>query len=259
MLWKQESDIIGIRMKLFLYISTFIVLLSSCQKTRDCFSNSGEEIILESVLEEFDSLFVNDDFIVYLIQDTVNYISISGHEAFVNSTTFKIEDNSLILRNNHKCKFSKPKSNQISVYIKVNEISRIRLNAASKIISETELSNDDEIGLIIGSKYTEVDLNLNCKTFYYWNTHLNGGKIILNGKVENLKLWNTSLGSVNASNLSAENVLIDTDSKADCHVNSNIKLDCTIRGEGNVYYTGTPSVILVNDTSSTGKLIFSEK
>ncbi|MCF6365817.1 MAG: DUF2807 domain-containing protein [Bacteroidales bacterium] len=246
-------------MKCFLYILLIISLLFSCRKADDCLSNAGKEIVVESSLNEFDTLFVNDIFTIYLIQDTFNQIRIEGYENFVNSTTFEVKDNSLFLQNEHKCKFSKPNKKDIFVFITINEISRIRLNEASKVISETELNNDSEIGLIINSKYNEADLNLNCKTFYYWNTHLNGGKINLKGKVENLRLWNTSLGSVDASNLSAKNVLVDTDSKADCKVVANSKLDCTIKGQGNVYYSGNPDIIILNDTVSTGKLIYSEK
>jgi len=246
-------------MKLYLYILLIISLLYSCQKAQDCFSGAGKEIITESSLDEFDTLFVNDNFTVYLIQDTFNHIRIEGHEKFVNSTTFELKNNSLFLRNEYKCVFTKPKSKDISVYITIDEISRIYLYASSKVISEKELLNDSEIGLIINSKYNESDLNLNCKTFYYWNTHLNGGKINLKGQVETLKLWNTSLGSVNASILTANNVFVDTDSKADCKINVNKKLDCTIRGHGNVYYSGNPEIIILNDTLSTGKLIYSGK
>ena len=70
-------------------------------------------------------------------------------------------------------------------------------------------------------------------------------------EVEYLKIWNGSLGSVDSRDLSAENVLIVTDSKADCFVRVNNVLDCTIRGYGNVYYFGKPSVLIVNDTIST--------
>lgn len=244
-------------MKKFVYTLLFTGLLFSCQKVNDCFSGAGEEIIIESAISEFDSLYVNNVFEVHLIQDTIYYITIKAKEAFAESTSFNIVDNTLILENDHKCKFTKPEKNDIKVYIQVEEISRIRLNESSKLISDNALRNDNEIGLAINSKFNEADLNLDCKTFYYSNTHLNGGKTNLHGEVEYLKIWNGSLGSVDSRDLSAENVLIVTDSKADCFVRVNNVLDCTILGYGNVYYFGKPSVLIVNDTISTGKLIFS--
>lgn len=243
-------------MKKFILIIIFAGLLFSCQKAKDCLTGAGKEVIIESPVSDFDSLFVNDVFEVHLIQDTVNYITIKANKAFAESTTFKITDNTLILENNHKCKFSKPKKNKIKIYLQVKKISRIRLNAPSKLISDNVLQHDNEIGLIADSKFNEADLDLNCKTFYYWNTHLNGGKINLHGEVENLKLWHSSLCSVDADNLSVENVLVDTDSNADSYIRVKNKLDCTIRGNGNVYYYGNPDILIVNDTTSIGKLIF---
>jgi len=251
-------DIIGNRMKKTLIILVLLTMVLSCRKVKDCFSSAGEEILNEFELPEFDTLVIKDDFIVNLVQDSINYIQVSGYESFVNATEFVVEQNSLIVQNNHKCKFSKPKSNHTKLFIHINEISRIKLNSSSKFISQNELTNDDEIGLIINSKYNEVDLKLNCNTFYYWNTHLNGGKITLEGDINILKLWNTSLGSVNAQNLITSGVLIDTDSKADITVNVSEKIDCTVRGHGNVYCYGNPVIIIKNDSTSTGRLIFVE-
>ncbi len=244
-------------MKKFVYILIFIGILFSCQKAGDCFSSAGKEIVIESAISDFDSLYVNDVFEVHLIQDTINYITIIANEAFAESTTFNISNNTLVLENDHRCKFAKPEKNEIKIYIKVKKISRIRLNESSKLISDNVLLNDNEIGLTISSKFNEADLSLDCKTFFYSNTHLNGGQVILHGDLEYLKIWNGSLGSIDSRDLSADNVLIVTDSKADCFVRANNVLDCTIRGYGNVYYFGNPDVLNVNDTSSTGRLIFS--
>lgn len=242
-------------------IASFLVLIFfiifSCQKASDCFKSSGKEITIEKTLNNFDSLYVNDVFEVELTQDTINSISITGNEAFVNSTTFKIENNTLILENNHKCKFMKPKTNSIFVNIHVKEISFISLGGSSKVFSKNELINDYEIGLVCKSKYNDANLIVNSKVFYFWNNHLNGGKIKVKGNVETLKLWNTSLASVDATELNTKNVLVENNSKGDCKVLVSNKLDCTITGTGNVYYFGAPKTIIYNDSLSIGgKLLF---
>jgi len=242
--------------KLHIIILSFI-LLNSCQKAKDCFSNSGKEITIEQKLANFDSLYIENVFEVELIQDTINSISIKGHEAFVNSTNFKIENNTLIIDNNHKCKFSKPKTNSVLINIHVKRISFIRLDGSSKIFSKNELTNFNEIGLVATSKYNDADLIVNSQVFYFWNNHLNGGKIKVKGNVETLKLWNTSLASVDASNLISKNVLVENNSKGDCKVRVSNKLDCKITGTGNVYYFGMPNTIVYNDSLSIGgKLLF---
>jgi len=245
--------------KIYIFI-ILIIFFFSCQKATDCFSSSGKEILIEQTLSNFDSLYVNDVFEIELIQDTVNKIRIKGSEAFVNSTNYKIENNTLIINNSHKCKFAKPRNNLISIYLHVKRISFIRLNASSKVFSKTQLKNYNEIGLAVTSKYNEADLNVDCRVFYYWNSHLNGGRINIKGKADILKLWNVSLGSVDASNLFVRKALVENSSKGDCKVNVSENLNCEIRGTGNVYCIGNPNKINYVDSASIGgKLIFDEE
>jgi len=163
----------------------------------------------------------------------------------------------LILDNSHKCKFAKPKSNAIYIDIHVKRISFIRLGGSSKVFSKNTLNNYNEIGLVATSKYNDADLIVNSKVFYFWNNHLNGGKIKVKGNVETLKLWNTSLASVDATNLTAKNALVENNSKGDCKIQVSNKLNCKITGTGNVYYFGVPKTIIYDDSLSIGgKLLF---
>ncbi len=237
----------------FLILVLFFSL--KCQKAKDCFSNPGKKIIVEYELNEFDTMVVNDVFFIDIVQDTVNLIKISGYEDFVNTTNFKIADNSLILDNNHRCPFAKPEKNKINIEIRVNKISRIKLNEASELKSVNTLVNDGEIGLIVNSKYNEVDLKLNVNTFYYWNTHLNGGKIFLTGIGENIKLWNTSLGCVDARNFVCQNAYVQTNSKTDCYINACNSIEVEIQNTGNVYYSGTPEIVIKYAENAKGRLI----
>jgi len=77
----------------------------------------------------------------------------------------------------------------------------------------------------------------------------------LHGNSEYLKLWNTSLFSVDALGLNTDNALIENNSKSDIYLNTRKFLKCKITGSGNVYYQGNPSTIIVEDTASSGKLI----
>ena len=242
-------------MKKLIYIISFIFLFVSCQKTIDCISNVGEEVIYKYSLSDFDTLIVNNEFEINLVQDTVNMMIITAFEKYAESVSYKTENRCLFIDNSYHCNFTKPKKNKINAEIHVKKISLIRVNSPSKLISENTLINDDEIGVIVNPKFFEAELKVDCRVFYFWNTHLNGGKMYLYGNSEFLKLWNTSLFSVDASNLQTDNVFIDTNSKGTVNVTANKRLDCTIRSSGNVYYTGNPEIIFVNDTLSSGKLI----
>jgi hypothetical protein len=243
-----------IMQKLLFFISILSLSLS-CQKTKDCISSAGKEIVVEYDLEEFDTLIVNNVFFVSLVQDSLNTIKISGYEDFVNSTQFEIRDNCLILDNCHRCPFVKPDKNKVSVEIHTNKISRITLNEASEVKCLNTLMHENEIGLIVNSKYNEADLKLNVKTFYYWNTHLNGGKILVSGIGENIKLWNSSLGSVDARAFNCQRAFIWTNSKTDCFINASNSVEAEILNTGNIFYRGDPIVYLKYGENAEGRLI----
>lgn len=242
-------------MKKFFYIILFSLFFLSCQKTIDCFSNAGKVTTHEYNLTEFDTLIINNDFEVHLIQDTVNKLIVTAHKKYAETVRYNVENRCLILNNTFNCKFSKPKKNNILTEIHVKEISLLIINYPSKIVSDNTLINDNEIGVIVKPKFFEADLTVNCRVFYFWNTHLNSGKMYLHGNSEYLKLWNTSLFSVDASGLNSDKTYIENNSKGDIYLNAGKFLNCKITSSGNVYYKGNPATLIVEDTLSSGKLI----
>ncbi len=235
---------------LLLFLSFF-----SCRKTIDCIGNTGKKVIYQYEISDFDTLVVNNNFEINLVQDTVNKLIVSAYKKYADALTYSISDNSLFVDDTYNCKFTKPKKNKIRITLHVKRISLIRINAPSKIISEMPLINSDEIGVIVIPKIFEADLNVNCRVFYFWNTHLNGGKMFLHGNSEYLKLWNTSLCAVDASDLNTQNAYIENNSKGDITVKPEKFLSCKILNSGNVYYIGNPETIILDDTLSSGKLI----
>lgn len=242
-------------MKKLFYILIIGLFVLSCQKTFDCISGVGEKVTNKYEISDFDTLIINDNFEITLIQDTINELIVTAYKKYSDAVTYKISENCLLLDNTYNCKFTKPEKSKISINLHVKELSLIRINAPSNIHSDNTLINDNEIGVIVNPKFFEANLNVNCRVFYFWNTHLNGGKMYLHGNSEYLKLWNTSLFSVDASGLNTDNAYIENNSKSDIYLNARKFLKCKITGSGNVYYQGNPSTIIVEDTASSGKLI----
>ncbi|NPA68786.1 MAG: hypothetical protein GXO50_09285 [Chlorobi bacterium] len=241
--------------KILLFLIILSTIFNACTKTFDCITGAGDDVEYTFALQDFDTLKVNDVFDIELIQDTVNELKVFAKQKYADNLTYSTADNILTLDNAGNCKFTKPESSKIKIKLRVKKISRIKLNAASCIFSDDTLYNPDEIGLIANSKFNDVRLKVNCRVFYYWNTHLNGGKTTVEGKSAYLKLWNVSLAAVDAGNLISDDVYVENDSKGDIYVFARKILNCTVTGTGNVYYKGNPSTIIVEDTVSSGKLI----
>lgn len=222
----------------------------SCQKDETNFEKT------KSVnLDLFHTIEVNSPYDIFLVQDTFCGITISGSEKEIDKTTLTVSDSVLKLETGHAGQFIHPHRRNMLVYIHVPNLKRINIHETCKIVSEDPIGHGtDEIGVVVDTKLAELDLNLACKTFYYWNNP-NGTEMKLTGNVQELKIWNAGLGQVEASTLQSDYVLCVNGSLGDCSVRANQKLEYSITNKGNIYYYGNPAEIVEFTVPAGGKLI----
>ena len=231
----------------------FIVLAFACFVLFSC-EKSMEKVTVERSLEEFDTLTVKNVFEIFLTQGTTNSIRLEGAKKIIENIDVRVENNTLILDNLYKGNWVHPKKNKIYVYITTNGLTRINSNETCNIQTTNALTGN-EIGLVMTSKLNEATLEVNCNSFYFWNNHPCGGKLVLKGNTNELKLWNFALMSVDATELTAQISSVENHSKGDCRVHCLNKFTYSILGSGNIYLTGNPPEIIKIEESSTGKLI----
>lgn len=210
--------------------------------------------VLEMPLESFSVLSINDRFDVVLTQGTDEHIKISGHPSLVKKVEFNIIDNELIISSKSSSAWLRPRNNRIKIELTVANLSRINVNETGSLICTNELTGD-EIGLVTTGKLAEVDLNLNCTTFYFWNNFPCSGKITLKGQVHILKLWNNALMQVDAIDLLTDDSEIENNSKGDISTYTNNSIKYKINGEGNIRLKGNPPVLIPIESEGTGELI----
>ena len=232
-----------------------IMAFLSCEKSgvSDCFQSAGKTIEFEADLPEFDTITLDDVFDVFLIQDTVNKMIITGGENIVNNVEYLIINNNLILNNQSVCTWTKPANNKVHLYIHFKSLSRIVLNKSCKIRSINEIEGI-KFGIIMKDKYQDVNIKANVNDFYFWNNSSCGGEIIIAGSCHQLSFWSTNLIRINALDFQSNNVFIHSRSMNDIFINVHEKLECTILNKGNVYYLGSPEEIVLN-VIGTGRLI----
>lgn len=233
---------------LYILVISGLFMLVSCQKTM-------EYKTINKSLEEFDTLTLNSVFNVELVQGTENSISIEGAERIIEKVDINIENNTLTLVNKFKGNWIHPKKNKVKIVLTVNGLSRINANETCNIQTLNTLSGD-EIGLVMTSKLNQATLDVNCSSFFYWNNFPCGGKIVLSGNTNELKMWNVALMSVDAKALTTNVAMVDNASKGDCKINCLQKLTYKLSGEGNIYVSGNPTEVIKIEESSTGKVIF---
>jgi hypothetical protein len=234
-------------MKTNLLLLTFLFLLSSCEK-----ENMVTSVILNP--DPFSEIELNSSFDIFLIEDSIFSLEITGYAENVANIHFVVEDSVLKIYNERKYSWTTPAKNKTEIYIRSNSLNKVTATEACRIHTLTPITSQ-EFGLILGNKTNEASLELNCNTFYYWNNNPCGGKLTLYGKSKKLKIWNCAIMSVDAKDLITEYAHIENNSRGDCQVTVLDKLEYSIGGTGNIYLYSSPKEIIQNNISSSGRLI----
>jgi hypothetical protein len=212
-----------------------------------------EKITQDFGKREFTWVEVNNVFDIYLVQDSAWSVSIKGSPNAMEGLEISYIGDTLILDRSRKGEYLRPKTGNPAVYLHFDSLSRINTNESCHITSLNAITGYS-LGIVDKAKLIEVDLELNNRTFYYWNNP-NGSLLHLKGRTLELKLWHSGLSSVDATALEADLVIAENASQGESRVHCNNELIYKLASTGNVILTGTPFKITKIPASGTGKLI----
>lgn len=232
--------------RLILISSLLFLLFTACSK--------DEEIVKTVPIDSFSGIVVNSSFDIILHRDSVNKIVLSGSSDVVDKVDISTEADTVVIENSFSAKWLRPRDNHVKLDIYCDSLSRVILNETCNLSSKDSL-HAEEIGIIVGSKLNIVDLKFKAKTVFYWNNFPCSGTIKFRGLTDELKIWNTALMQVDASELISNYVLVENNSGEDCTVRANNHLDYSITGAGNIYVHGNPEISHPSENSGTGQLI----
>jgi hypothetical protein len=234
----------------------YIVLLVAGIMLVSCEDDGSREASVYKTTLPFDIIELNSVFEVYLVQDTLHALEIVGDEDVVKHVTFQVEGGTLSVQNNSTAKWVNPAHNSLRLYLHSDLFHEIRPNETCSIRSVNAIGGDF-FQIVMGSrpKLTEIDLTLDCDTFYYWNNFQCGGKVTLRGSTKYLEIYSFALVSVDALDLTTKYAIVKNNSKGDCEVTVSEQLSYAIRGRGNIYLHGSPAKIIRDEVTSSGRLI----
>lgn len=238
----------------YLFLILIILSFFSCRKENmfDCFKSTGEIIEKEIDLENFNCITINDNFQVYLKQDTINKLKIVGGENLLPNIDYEISNHQLIVDNKNKCNWVRNYDKELSLYISFTRLDSIYINVSADVYSENTITFDTLLIYIEGGvATTDLDLEGNALFFRTNST----GNFHLKGNVKYDYIYSTGYGYVFAQDLISDFTHVVNKSTGDCYVNCNGFLLIEYILTGDVYYSGNPSKIVIQSAESTGKLI----
>lgn len=225
-------------MRKYLYILLILVSVS-CD---DALFDAGSVITKNIEIEKFSRIYIEDIFEIYLIQDTVCKIEAKGGSNLIPNLEFNVDENKILsIKDNNSADWSR-NYDKIELYISVDTLKYLRLNAPSKVVTQNTLITPELVLLSIDD-YAEYEIDINCNNFYVVNSETSGGIINLTGETNSFTFWARGSFQVNAENFIANSVTVKHESMANCKVYATQELSVEVLRDGNLYYKGNPQTI----------------
>lgn len=236
------------------YLSCLLLFFASCGKTSvDCFSDPGT---VESIIRIPDSAFTGiemyDNIDVDLVASNFAQIELIGGNKLIDAITTEVEDNKLILRNTSECSFLRSTDRPLKAIIYYTQLDSLIYRSNGNLTTLGAIKSDTfKIDIFEGSGKISLILNTSKS---YLNYHFGTADLYVEGSSNVNYIYQVSYGPIDARQLNTEYTYLESRSPNNCFVKSNLSLEATINGPGNVYYTGNVQNPALTGSGS-GKLI----
>jgi hypothetical protein len=236
---------------LILFMLLTVIALSACDKS---LFDSGHETNREIVINDaFTKLDFQNIFDVTMVQDTVNKVIITCGENLQNKVSATVSNGTLTLDHNEKYSWSR-KYKHIQAEIHIVSIPAISIHAPISLTSIDTLKGET-FWLLDYGKFSDINVTLNVKACDVYMTSDNFGIFKIKGKCETADLWGWGSALVRADSLVSKQCHVKHRGFNDVYVNATEQLTVSLEYTGNIYYTGNPKTITIEQKLSSGSLI----
>ncbi|MFH2144099.1 MAG: head GIN domain-containing protein [Bacteroidota bacterium] len=225
-------------MKKIYFIITGMVLLGigSCvDKYHTCIHGNGNVASEMRDLRAFNEINSEDDFNVYIQQDSVNEVVVDAEENLLNYIVTSVSGSKLTLKyRDRRCiRNSEP----VNIYIKTTDLNSVKLSGSGFI--EIKNLNTTNIELnISGSGDIEGDIIVD-----FIDAKISGsGELHLVGETTESELKISGSGKMSLFGMLCEKCFADISGSGNIYVSVSDFLDVKISGSGSVFYIGQPAI-----------------
>lgn len=228
------------------------VWLSGCNKSGDCFKNTGTIIMEERRVGDFDSIDVRDYVNIILTQDSTNKVVVEAGQNIISGITTEVVSNQLNIDNTLKCNWLRSYSKPINVYISVKNLQKIYYLGTGNVTSTNTLKSP-KLKLDISGGCGTFDLDLDAHEGDF-TMQLGTATIKLHGTCSNCSIYQADYGTFQCSDLRTTFNQTTNKGSNDCYINVSNYLYVVIGSIGNIYFTGNPDSVKTK-INGAGQLI----
>jgi hypothetical protein len=229
--------------KQIVFFLSMTLMLSSCNMNmlNSVNGNKNVEVADRTVAEDFTKIKVSTGLDLYLSQGTENKITLEADENLHEIIFSKIENGELKIYSDKNIWNAKAKK----VYVTVKGLTSIVATSGSNVYTEEELSVENIN--IVSTSVADIDLNLNANSVI--STATSGSDIKLNGTTIQHTCSATSGASIEAYDLTSENVTVNVTSGADINIYASVSLEAKATSGGDIDFKGNPKNVKKSSTS----------
>ena len=229
-----------LNVKIIISMIGFILLGCNSPDAADCFQTAGDEVnILYQDVPEFNTLIIQDDIELTIIQDELTYFELDYFTNLAPEVSYRLENDSLIFENKNICKFVRNYKVPVLKYHTNQDIIDIIALSTSPIHNRDTIFSD--INIVSENISNTISLTINNnRTRLSSNSTTN---IELKGSTERLNYngyFNDAI--INCKQLEAKRVDFLQRGYNDLIFNVSDSLVGSIENAGRVLYLGEPGI-----------------
>ena len=228
-------------------------LQSSCEKI--LFSDTGKLSSATYQYEKFTRISVYDIFDIELDNDSVFSVRLSGSEYLLPNISINLDsigNLSVHDNNQHKWLPEYPRPKLKIVFPSLDEYMLIK---APVKITSTDTIKLKRLRFVFLGKSGEFNVQMDTPFFQMETGSDNFAKYVFGGVAHYAKIWARGSSIVDASLLQSDSCYVYNNSIGDCRVTASKKISARLNTLGNIFFTGNPSEIIIEEQSGKGRLI----
>jgi hypothetical protein len=237
--------------QIYFLVACLVILFANC-RPKDCFQSAGEPTMIQRELKPFHQIEIYNYFNVFLKSDTANKVEIKAGAKIVQNIETLVTDSVLVIKDLNRCNFIKGYAEK-ELYISVDSLTKVVVHDGLNLYS-TDTLKEANLEILYLSDIGHCNITIDCSFFSFSNWYASGN-FIFKGKTNYLYLSTEVTSHVFADSLQAGSCYVSNNSMGDCHVSTNGALQALIKNSGNIFYFGSPSPLILEEKTGSGKLI----
>lgn len=253
---QQQNKQLKSRLKYLKIAILFLItsLLLSCGKDPfcNCFESTGGVTSEKRIIEPFSAIEVFDNVNVNWHYGSQHHAIVTCGSNLLDGIKTTVESGLLKIQNANRCNWMRDPRNSYTVDVYSPEIKTI----ICRTVGDINCVDTIKTNIFLAESWSgtgTINLKLDVNESYL-KIHTGPADIIANGQTGYSYLYNTGNGYIRAAGLQTDDAYVMSRSTGDCYVYSTNNLKVKIDYQGDIYYSGQPSIVQ-SQITGTGRLI----